>query len=380
MTLDTLIGHLAGVSTSRARVSFLRRHRELQEPAVVEHLYARVVRLARVDLQQADRLAHAAKWVADILEDDGAGAQSLRATGHVLFIRGKYKEALAHYNAAVKLFRRAGREVDVARTLNGGLQSLISLGKYEEALEWARRARVLFERHGVALGLGRLDSNVANILYRQDRFDEALALYDRAHQQLSANGEPQDVAAVLSNMAVCYINLNNFEKALATYHAARTYCESHAMPLLVVQADYNIAYLYYLRGEYTRALDFYRSAQEQSDRAGDAYHSALCDLDRSEMYLELNLSEEAGELAERALARFGALRMVYEEAKAVTNLALATSRQGDVRRARKLFARARQLFVREKNNVWLALVDFYEALVLYRDGQHVRARRLAEHA
>jgi len=380
MTLDTLIGHLAEVSTSRARVSFLRRHRELQEPAVVEQLYAHVVRLARVDLQQADRLAHAATWLADILEDEGARAQSLRATGHVLFIRGKYKEALEHYNAAVKLFRRAGREVDVARTLNGGLQSLISLGKYDEALEWARQARVLFERHGVALGLGRLDSNVANILYRQDRFDEALALYDRAHRQLAANGEPQDVAAVLSNMAVCYINLNNFEKALATYHSARAYCESHEMPLLVVQADYNIAYLYYLRGEYTRALDFYRTAQEQSDRAGDAYHSALCDLDRSEMYLELNLSEEAGELAERALARFGALRMVYEEAKAVTNLALATSRQGDVRRARRLFARARQLFVREKNKVWLALVDFYEALVLYRDGQHVRARRLAEHA
>ena len=80
------------------------------------------------------------------------------------------------------------------------------------------------------------------------------------------------------------------------------------MPLLVVQADYNIAYLYYLRGEYTRALELYRTAQEHSDRVGDAYHSALCDLDRSEIYLELNLSDEAAELAERALARFDALR------------------------------------------------------------------------
>jgi tetratricopeptide (TPR) repeat protein len=378
--LDALVGQLAEFSTSRARVSFLRRHKEFRDPAVVEHLYARVVRLARIDLKQADRLAQAAKWVADRLADDGSRAQSLRATGHVLFIRGKYKEATEQYNRAVKLFRRAGREVDVARTLNGALQSLISLGKYGEALEWAAQARVLFERHGIALGLARLDSNVANILYRQDRFDDALALYDRAYQQLSTSGEPQDVAAVLSNTAVCYINLNDFDKALATYDSARTFCESHEMPLLVVQADYNIAYLYYLRGEYTRALDLYRTAQEQSDRAGDAYHSALCDLDRSEMYLELNLSEEAGELAERALARFGELRMVYEEAKAVTNLALATSRHGDMRRARKLFARARQLFGRERNHVWLALVDFYEASVLHRDGQHVRARRLAENA
>ena len=120
--------------------------------------------------------------------------------------------------------------------------------------------------------------------------------------------------------------------------------------------------------------------QGHSDRAGDAYHSALCDLDRSEMYLELNLTEEAGELAERALARFGELRMVYEEAKAVTNLALATSRRGDVRRARQLFSRARHLFGRERNGLWLALVDFYEALVLFRDGQHGRARTLGEGA
>src|SRR5438552_17892830 len=114
--LDELVGQLAEFRTSRARVSFLRRHEEFQDPAVVENLYARVVRLARIDLQQADRLAQAAKWVADRLADDSCRAQSLRATGHVLFIRGKYKEATEHYDAAVKLFRRAGREVDVART------------------------------------------------------------------------------------------------------------------------------------------------------------------------------------------------------------------------------------------------------------------------
>jgi tetratricopeptide (TPR) repeat protein len=377
---DSLIDQLADLATSRARTGFLRRHPPLWDPGVVDDLYAKVVRLARSDVPRADRLARAATWVAERLEDDGCRAQSLRATGHVRHIRGKYKEALEHYNVAVKLFRRAGREVDVARTLNGALQSLVSLGKYEEALASAQQARSLFERHRNALGLARLDSNVANILYRQDRFEEALALYDRARQHFAVNGEPPDVAAVLSNIAVCYINLNDFEPALAAYDDARTYCERHEMPLLVVRADYNIAYLYYLRGEYTRALDLYRTAQEHSDRVGDHYHSALCDLDRSEMYLELNLGEEAGELAERALARFSRLGMVYEEAKAVTNLALATSRQGDVRRARQLFGEARRLFGREGNEVWLALLDFYQALVLYRDGQHARARRLAERA
>jgi len=377
---DGLIDQLANIGNSRARTSFLRRHDQLWDPAVVERLYARVVRLAWADLQRADCLAKAAKWLADKLEDDGCRAQSRRAAGHVRFIGGQYDEALKHYDAAVKLFRRAGRDVDVARTLNGALHSLTALGRYKEALASVGQARLIFERHGIELGLARLDSNVANILYRQDRFDEALAIYDRVRHQLAAKGEPQDVAAVLSNMASCYIGLNDFENAVGTYRSARTYCESHEMPLLVVRADYNIAYLYYLRGEYTRALDLYRTAQEQSDRAADVYHSALCDLDRSEMYLELNLTDEAGELAERALARFGRLRMAYEEAKAVTNLALAVSRRGDVRRARQLFGHARRLFGRERNDTQLALVDFYEALVLYRDGQYVRARQLGGNA
>src|SRR5262245_27787871 len=119
-THDAIIDGLAGARTARAREAFLRRHDELLQPAVVEDLYARVVRLARIDLQQAERLAAAAMLVAERLADDACRAQSLRAAGHVRFIRGEYRNALDYYNAAAKLYRRAGRDVDVARTLNGG--------------------------------------------------------------------------------------------------------------------------------------------------------------------------------------------------------------------------------------------------------------------
>ena len=373
------IDRLASLSSARSRTTFMRRHPELRAPSVVEDLYARIVRLTGTDARRTHRLAQAATWLADRLDDDGSRAQALRATGHVHYIGGRYKQALARYDAAAKLFRRAGRDVDVARTLNGSLQSLTLLGRYTEALAAARRARRIFERHGIALGLARLDSNVGNILGRRDRFGEALAMYKRAYEQLSAMGEPQDVAAVLINMAVSYINLNDYDKALETYREARTYCERHEMPLLVVQADYNVAYLHYLRGEYTTALELYRTARERSELMGDSYHSALCDLDRSEMYLELNLSDEAGELATRALDRFDALGMTYEAAKALTCLALSSSRH-DHHRGRKLFGRAREQFTRERNHVWLGLLDFYEALVLDRAGQHVRARTLCRHA
>jgi tetratricopeptide (TPR) repeat protein len=377
---DALADDLAQLTTATARAQFFRRRPELLRPAVVDDLYGRVVRLARSDLRQAGHLALAARWLADRLDDDASRAQALRAEGHVRFMRGEYTGALERYNGAARVFQRAGRDVDLARTLNGSLQSLISLGRYTQAHAAARRARKLFERHRVALGLARLDSNVANILCRQDRFDEALPMYQRSYEQLLNIGEPQDVAAALSNLALCHINVNDFERALTTYGRARAYCDRHGMPLLVAQADYNIAYLHYLRGEYTRALELYAAAREHSERIGDRYHGALCDLDRSEIYLELNLKQEARELAGRARVRFGELRMLYEEAKALTTLAQAVSDHDGVRHARMLFGRARRLFARERNDVWRALVDYYEAQVLYRGGEHAEARQLAVRA
>lgn len=377
---DTLIDRLADVTTARARESFLRKHRQLWSPDVVDQLYARVVRLARTDLRRADRLARAAKWIAERLDDDAYRAQSLRAIGHVHHTSGEYQEALGYYDKARTLYQNLGRDVDVARTLNGALQGLISLGRYDEALASAAEARAIFERHGNVLGLARLDSNTGNILYRQDQFHAALALYQRAYEQLLRHGEPQDIAAALGNMAIAYVSLNDFQNAMATYRDARSYFERHNMPLLVLRVDYNIADLYYQRGEYTRALDLYRAARARSEELGDVYHSALCDLDRSEIYLELNLSGEAADLAEQARARFEKLDMTYEAAKAVTTLALASSRDGDGVRSIELFEHARDLFAREGNQVWLGLLDFYEAFILFRGGSQQRARQLGTQA
>jgi CHAT domain-containing protein len=293
----------------------------------------------------------------------------------------KYLDALRKYEAALALFRAARSGLDVGRTLSGGvLQSLVFLGRYEDALTAAREARRIFERYGDPLRLARLDGTMGNILARQNRFPEALVFYQRARETLMNVGEPRDVAAVLSNLAVCYMSLNEFDTAMQTYQDARLYCETNDMPLLVAQLDYNIAYLHYLRGEYTRALELYRAAEEQSERVGDRYHRALCDLDRSEIYLELNLSDEAGELASRALATFDELGLVYEAAKSVTNLAIATSHDNDVPSALQLFERARTLFAKEGNHVRLGLVDFYQALVLFRDGKYLQAQRLCQSA
>ena len=178
-------------------------------------------------------------------------------------------------------------------TLSTLIQPLNLLGEYDRAFAASERAREIFVRLGETARIARLDNNVANILHRQDRFEEAIAYYERASKALSDLQLWEDVGLALLNVAMCLINLNDFRRALDCYQTARDLCVQHNMPLLRDQADYNIAYLYYLRGEYGRAIEMLFAVRRSCEVTGDSYHRALCQLDLSEIYLELNLSEEA---------------------------------------------------------------------------------------
>ena len=378
--LDDLIRELAREPNPRRRRQLLQGRRENWRPEMVARLYDEVVRLLHVDVEHAERIARAASEIADRIGDEASQAASLRALAHIYYRKRQYEFSVELYDKARAIYERLGDERETARTLNSSLQSLIYLGRYFEAQECAQRAREIFERLGDRLRLARLDANMGNILYRQDSFEEALVLYQRAYHAFLEIGEPQDVAISLKNTATCQISLNQFKEALATYEQARTYCVEHGMPLLVAVADYNIAYLYYLRGEYTRAIELYRAAREDCGTHGDAYRQALCDLDQSEMYLELNLIEEGAHLAERAESAFRELGMGYEAAKAQTNLAISLSHHGEVRVALELFHEARQLFVKERNRAWIATIDLYQALVYHRAHRLEEALRYCRRA
>ena len=378
--LESLVAELAAEPQPLRRRQILMGARACWQPETVTRFYDETIRLVRIDLTQGERLARAAAWLADRLEDDYSRATAARALGHIAQLRRKYETAREYYQQALGMYERLGKELEIGRTLNGSLQTLVYLSRWEEAFASASRAEEIFTRLGERRHLARLDIAMGNVLHRLDRFDEALERYRRALGVCRELNDYQYVAIALRNMATCQIQTCDFRDALETYRQARAYCDSHEMPLLVAEADYNIAYLYYLRGEYTRAIEMYRAARERCTALDDRFHQALCDLDQAEMYLELNLSEEGGHLARKALNTFRQLGMGYESAKALTNVAIATSHHGDTRFALELFAKARELFTQEHNDAWVATIDLYQALVLYQEGHLRDARVLCEAA
>jgi CHAT domain-containing protein len=371
-----LFSQLAQLQSDAARRKFLTRHRAVVRVEVVERLAQLVVERVRVDTREAVHLAEAAVLIGKRLRRKETLALGLRAKANALYACGNNAAAVEYHERAVELFDALKIEKEAARTLSSAIQPLILLGKYDKAFKTAARAKEIFARLNDPQRLARLDINLGNIFHRQDRFDEAIAHYERAYANLLPYKDAEAIAVVLSNMAMCLISLNDFPRALDCYQKAREACERHGMPLLRDQADYNIAYLYYLRGEYSRAIEMLFATRRVCEVSGDAYHLALCHLDLSEIYLELNLSEEAREMAHEGFLRFDKLGMGYEAAKTLANEAIAYGQQGKTVHALEGFTKARDMFVREQNLVWPWLLDLYQGLLLFHEGRYFEARRL----
>src|SRR5580692_10322018 len=379
---DAIIERLLGLDDMPSRAQLVAQHPAITWDEIVNTLTEKVWQEVRIDTHRAKHLAQAALDVAQALNNPSLLARSLRAKANAMYALDEHAEAVRLHAQAITLFEQTGEEAELARTLSGSIQSLLLLGRYDQALAAGERAGAIFRKQGNTRRLARLEINLGNIYHRQDRFAEALAFYERAYEQMLAHDDAEGLAAVLSNLSLCHISLNDFPKALELHRAARRHCEQKDMPILVAYADYNIAYLYFLRGEYGRSIQMLRDASVSAKKANDAYQLALCNLDLSEIYLELNLSAEAGELGRAANEAFHKLGFGYEAAKALGFAAIAASRQGQAFEAVKLFASVKEMFVRDQNQVWPSLIDLYQALVLFTEGRLFEARRLcvAAHA
>jgi tetratricopeptide (TPR) repeat protein len=84
---------------------------------------------------------------------------------------------------------------------------------------------------------------------------------------------------------------------------------------LLINIRHNRAYFFFLRGRYSDALQAFARLREYFKDSGSEWYLALCDLDESEIYLQLNISRDAATIASRAIEQCGRIGMKYEEAK-----------------------------------------------------------------
>src|SRR4029453_6582839 len=150
------LSKLASFGDDAARVEFLARHPDLQDPAIVEQIAEAVREQVRVDVHKADALADAAVLIARDIDDPATIARALRAKANAKWHLNELKSAVELFDQAIELFDIAGDRAELGRTLSSSIQSLILLGEYSRALAAADRARTIFETLGDDRRLPRL--------------------------------------------------------------------------------------------------------------------------------------------------------------------------------------------------------------------------------
>src|SRR5438132_1880107 len=174
--------------------------------------------------------------------------------------------------------------------------------------------------------------------------------------------------------------LDQFEMSDNLYERAEKLSQERKLDDLSAQASYNRAYLQYLRGRYSDALHSFSRLRARFERAGSQRHCALCDLDEAEIYLEINLSEDASILAERAVEEFKLIGMRYEQAKAAGFYGVALMQMERFDEALDAFRSAQEIFEEEGNLYWIGLLNLYRAEVHLSMNRLRKAQSLARQA
>lgn len=339
-----------------------------------ELLVNRIPELLPRDPDLAEIFAETAQFTAEIVGTPLALAKAIRAKAHVLYTKKKCAEAQPLFERAAELFYSAGADPEAGRTLVVQMDNMSYLSMYEEAVRLEPRVRAALEKAGDSRYLCVLEIALGNLYYRLNRFTESLSHYDRARRMTD---NPYQIAAIGMGRACTLTDMNRFDEAIESFEDTKHYCEKQGLHLWVDIADRDLARMHFYRGNYSTALRLLEQVRAKHELTNDTRRVALCDRDRAEIYLQLNLFDDAESLARNAYGLFTTLGNKYEAAMCLTFEAIAEFKLMKDQEAEVAFLKAREIFEKEGNLTWSALVDVWRAQLLIRQQRFSQAQELA---
>jgi CHAT domain-containing protein/tetratricopeptide (TPR) repeat protein len=300
-----------------------------------------------------------------------------RMMAYALNANEQYQDSIGHYEESIAALESEGEFQLAARTRLGLTAALFMSGRYPEAIDAAQIADNWFIENRDEDGHAKLSANLGNLYHRLDQHSRAVEYQKAAITTFRKLKNKPAVAQCHLNLGATLSMLDGFEEADRAYRFSARLSRSLGLEELYVQARYNRVYLSFLRGKYSQAIAGFDELRMHFTRTGSERHIALCDLDESEIYLQLNLPLKSLVLARRAAELCRKLGLRYEMAKAITFTGLALVQDRQFAEALDAFGNARRIFEREQNGYWAASVDLYRAQVHLLMNLPGDAKRLA---
>ncbi len=305
-----------------------------------------------------------------------------RSLGWVLLIGGKYKQARDSYLEARAL---AGRDAVMRSRIDRILIDIyMHLGDYGQAHRCARRAIITFTRLNMEAEVAKTRVNLANLYHRQDRHKEAGHHYQRAVDFFETVNDKISFASCCYNYANTSVQLFDFDKAAKFYKRGEKLFMDLGYDLYANECRYGLAWMNMLQGNYHEALLGLADCEKTYRKIAQPKGIMVCQLDRAEAFLGLNLWTDARNAARDAEMRARKLGVHYEAAKAALFFAKASYVVADRTAARKAIKRALIGFQKEGNKAFQGTVLLTAAQMDENNGSDIgllkRARKLFSYA
>ncbi|MBN1211713.1 MAG: CHAT domain-containing protein [candidate division Zixibacteria bacterium] len=279
---------------------------------------------------------------------------ALRALGWAYLVAGKYPEARDTYLKARALI---SKDISLRARIDRVLIDVyMYLGSFREARRRAKLALAAFRKLDARSETAKTNVNYANLLHRQDRHKEAKNLYQEAAAFFEKQKDELAAALCYYNQANTHVQLFDFKGAASLYKKARRIFESRGHRLHAFGCLYGLSWLHMLEGNFHIALQELNECENEYRRGGHARELVLCQLDRAEVYLGLNLFIDARNAAEEAYVSAKKLGIGYERAKAAFFTGKALFGLGQVKEARRVLTEAEKGFEKDHNRGFLGAV------------------------
>ncbi len=273
---------------------------------------------------------------------------------------------LARVNHLISRYADAEKAYLQARTLcKNNLSELAAIdralvdlymytGDFAESRRRAKMAISAYSKLGATSDVAKTTVNFANLLHRQDKHREAEKLYHQAAVYFEKLKDELSTARCYYNRANALVQLFELDKAESLYVKSNDIYRQHRHTIDANDARYGLAWLRMLKGEYHVALINLTECERIFEEAGHSRMAALCELDRAEVFLNLNLFSDALESSMRAEIVFRKLKIRYESSKAGFYRAKSALALGNKSEAARSLKKAIRGFTQEKNNGFLA--------------------------
>ncbi len=205
--------------------------------------------------------------------------------------------------------------------------------------------------------------NLSNIVSRRELHSKAEKYCLSAHRRFLKLGENAWLTMAENSLANTYAELNDFPKAEGFYLRALENAKSSKMFVTEAEIEASLGNLAKFRGKLDQALNFLELSRRKFEDLKMPHQRSIAALEIADIYLELNLADEAISIYEKTAKEFRKLKLQGEEARARVNLAKSALILGETRKARTELKKSARLYLSEQNKVGAAIVKLNESLL-----------------